>query len=95
MTKLDVLKNMRIGERIAEEEADRLETYFVETNQWNEIFDGEKVLIFGPKGAGKSALYALLRKRSDQLKARDIAVKFAATGSTTSVRDAADLLSIR
>ena len=77
MKKVDVLKGIRFGERIAEEEADRLETYFVETNQWNEIFHGEKDLIFGPKGAGKSALYALLRKRSDQLQARDISVVLA------------------
>lgn len=77
MRKIDLLRQLRFGERIAEEEADRLETYFVETNQWHEIFNGEKDLIFGPKGAGKSALYALLRKRSDQLEAKKIRVVLA------------------
>ena len=77
MRKIDVLRRLRFGERIAEEEADRLETYFVETNQWHEIYNGEKDLIFGPKGAGKSALYALLRKRSDQLALKNIKVVLA------------------
>ncbi len=68
---------MRLGERVAEEEVESLENYFVETNQWNEIFEGEKDLVFGPKGAGKSALYALVNKRSDKLRQRNVLVALA------------------
>lgn len=76
-TKLEVLKGIRLGQRVAEEEVDSLETYFIETNQWNEIFDGEKDLVFGPKGAGKSALYALVNKRSAILSSKNIIVTLA------------------
>ena len=72
MAKIDVLQAMRLGQRVAEEEVNSLETYFVETNQWNEIFDGHKDLVFGSKGAGKSALYALLQKRSARLSERSV-----------------------
>jgi hypothetical protein len=77
MDKVDVLKSIRMGQRVAEEEVDSLEEYFVETNQWNEIFDGHKDLVFGPKGAGKSALYTLLNTRSLKLRDRGILITLA------------------
>lgn len=77
LTKIEVLKAIRIGQRVAEEEVDSLEHYFIETNQWNEIFEGEKDLVFGPKGAGKSALYALVNKRSKSLSEKNIEVTLA------------------
>ena len=68
---------MRLGERVAEEEVNDLESYFVETNQWYEIFQGEKDLVFGSKGTGKSALYALINRRSDRLRERNVVVSLA------------------
>lgn len=65
--KLDVLKSIEIGERVAEEESDQLERYFVETDQWNQMFDGRIDVVYGPKGSGKSALYTLLNKKDGEL----------------------------
>lgn len=67
LSKLDVLKNIEIGERVAEEESDQLEKYFLETDQWNQMFDGKIDVVYGPKGSGKSALYTLLNKKDGEL----------------------------
>ena len=75
--KIDVLRNVRFGERIAEEELSDLEKYFVATDQWNRVFSGEVDIIYGPKGAGKSAIYALIDKRQNQLFDRNILVRSA------------------
>ena len=72
LTKRDVLANLSFGQRIAEDEADALVAYFVETDQWRKIISGEVDVVYGPKGSGKSALYALLRKSMDQLWERGI-----------------------
>lgn len=72
MEPLEVLKDLNFGERIAEEEADQLEHYFVETEQWRQILQGEKDIIYGMKGTGKSALYTLLLKREKYLQGRKI-----------------------
>jgi hypothetical protein len=61
-----ILQNVSFGERIAEED-NELEAYFVETNQWRRIVKGEIDIIYGPKGAGKSAFYFLLLKKRDEL----------------------------
>jgi hypothetical protein len=57
VSKKDILERVSFGKRIAEEEVDDLAQYFVETNQWRQIFAGEKDVVFGDKGAGKSAIY--------------------------------------
>ncbi|WP_316347421.1 P-loop ATPase, Sll1717 family [Desulfuromonas acetoxidans] len=67
LSKLNVLKNIEIGERVAEEESDQLEKYFLETDQWNQMFDGKIDVVYGPKGSGKSALYTLLNKKDSEL----------------------------
>jgi hypothetical protein len=46
------------GERVAEDETSALGQYFVETDQWDRIFDGKVDVIRGDKGSGKSAIYA-------------------------------------
>ena len=51
----------------AEAEGDRLQAYFVETDAWNQLSQGHVTVIKGLKGSGKSALYALLCLRSEQL----------------------------
>lgn len=42
MTKLEVLRATSFGKRIAEEEEDELESYFVETEQWRSILNGAR-----------------------------------------------------
>jgi hypothetical protein len=60
MNRLDLLKQMSFGSQVAEEEVSALASYFVETNQWARIANGDMDIIRGEKGAGKSAIYALL-----------------------------------
>lgn len=74
-TKLQTLRDTSFGFRIAEDETDALETYFVETESWRKLFSGEVDVVYGPKGSGKSALYTLLVKRSDQLFDRKVIAK--------------------
>jgi hypothetical protein len=67
MTVLAILKNVHFGQRVAEEETDQLSEYFVETDHWNQLLAGNVDVVYGPKGAGKSALYSLLVTRSSEL----------------------------
>lgn len=54
------LENVSFGDRVAENESERLANYFVSTQQWHALFTGKTDVVFGAKGAGKSALYTLL-----------------------------------
>jgi hypothetical protein len=72
--KKTVLKNLNLGERIAEQESSDLARYFVETEQWRRLHSGEVDIIYGAKGAGKSALYSLLAARDSQLFDRGIII---------------------
>jgi len=72
MKKYDILRSITFGQRVAEEETDVLGTYFVETDYWERLFRGEIDIVYGAKGAGKSALYALLLSRSDDLFDRNV-----------------------
>ena len=65
--KLAVLKVARFGERVAEDETHDLSTYFVETDQWRRLYNGSIDVIYGTKGAGKSALYSLLISKKNEL----------------------------
>ena len=67
-----VLATITFGQRIAEEEADDLVSYFVETDQWRKVIAGDVDVVYGPKGSGKSALYSLLRSKSEELIQRGI-----------------------
>jgi hypothetical protein len=58
--KLAVLQQVEFGQRVAEDEVALLGSYFVETESWPQIFDGEVDIGYGAKGVGKSALYSLL-----------------------------------
>jgi hypothetical protein len=62
-----VLRTLNFGHRIAEEERDYLARYFVETDQWRRMYSGEVDIVYGTKGAGKSALYFLLLDRAEDL----------------------------
>jgi hypothetical protein len=73
VTKLDVLRAITFGSRIAEDEPD-LNEYFVETELWRRIYAGEIDVVMGAKGSGKSAIYSLLQKRKDEFARRKIVV---------------------
>jgi hypothetical protein len=75
ISKIEILKKLRFGERIAEEELDQLERYFVATDQWSRVFSGEVDVVYGSKGAGKSAIYALIDKRQSELFDRGIIIR--------------------
>lgn len=63
----EVLRNLKLGSRVAEDEADTLANYFVETDQFRRLMQGEVDVVFGPKGAGKSAIYSALLGRDDDM----------------------------
>ena len=69
---LDLLLEANFGHRIAEDERDELEQYFVETDQWRRLFAGDIDVVYGAKGSGKSALYSLLVQKTDALFDRGI-----------------------
>jgi hypothetical protein len=66
-SKNDLLRGISFGQRIAEQEVDSLANYFVETEQWRKLISGSIDIVYGPKGAGKSALYSLLTSRENEL----------------------------
>tara|TARA_R110001583_G_scaffold131425_1_gene283159 strand:+ start:1044 stop:2507 length:1464 start_codon:yes stop_codon:yes gene_type:complete len=66
------LEEVTFGNQVAENEANALSTYFVETQAWKKLFNGEVDVIFGSKGAGKSALYTLLLNKKNSLYERNI-----------------------
>ena len=72
MTKQQVLRSIAFGQRVAEDETEDLGTYFVETDHWERLLRGEIDVVYGAKGAGKSALYALLLARRDVLFDRNV-----------------------
>lgn len=72
MDKQDILRATSFGHRVAEEETDVLSAYFVETDHWDRLFRGDIDVIYGAKGAGKSALYSLLLSRSGELFDRSV-----------------------
>lgn len=67
MTVLEVLRPVTFGQRVAEEEGEQLSAYFVETDHWHRLLSDHVDVVYGPKGAGKSALYSLLVARSNSL----------------------------
>lgn len=58
--KLELLRAIRVGQRVAEDEKNELSKYFVKTSQWHKLEANEIDVVYGAKGTGKSALYALL-----------------------------------
>jgi hypothetical protein len=65
--KTECLRHLTFGNQIAEEERDELKQYFVQTQAWTRILNGEVDIIYGPKGSGKSALYVLAQDHADDL----------------------------
>src|SRR5688572_23955292 len=73
-TKAQALAGLNFGQRVAEEESAELARYFVLTEQWRQLLAGDVDVVYGYKGAGKSALYASLLGRRDELFDRGILV---------------------
>lgn len=65
--KQEVLSQLRVGARAAENESDHIQDYFVETDQWKRVYSGEVDVVYGGKGSGKSAIYTLLSSRETDL----------------------------
>ena len=68
----EVLRHLTFGNRVAEEEADALSAYFVETDHWNRLYRGDIDVVYGTKGSGKSALYTLLNTKVNEMFDRNV-----------------------
>jgi hypothetical protein len=84
MNKKDLIQQITFGESIAELEYQKLKDYFLKTEIWKLIRNGSNDIIYGAKGAGKSALYTSIRNDNDTLFDEGILVSLAEnpTGST-------------
>src|SRR6202795_4942196 len=72
MDKIEVLRAIAFGHRVAEDETDVLSTYFVETDHWQRLYRGDIDIVYGPKGSGKSALYSLLLSKRTNIFRSDV-----------------------
>jgi hypothetical protein len=70
--KLAVLRALSFGNQVAEEEKDTLRDYFVVTNPWKKVYGGDVDIVYGSKGAGKSAIYVLIQEYEKELAKRGI-----------------------
>lgn len=61
-----ILADLSLGQSIAETD-EGLDRYFVNTHTFNVLIRGEKDIIAGDKGTGKTALYRTLVSRARQL----------------------------
>ncbi|MBN9592886.1 MAG: hypothetical protein J0I02_11725, partial [Alphaproteobacteria bacterium] len=67
MFKKEILAKTKFGEIIAEDERENLRAYFVETEFWRRVYGDAVDIIYGEKGAGKSAIYVLIDSLEDEL----------------------------
>jgi type II secretory ATPase GspE/PulE/Tfp pilus assembly ATPase PilB-like protein len=74
VAKILILKDINLGQRVAEEEADDLQKYFVKTAHWERLAEGNVDVVYGPKGSGKSALYTSLVQQAQSFEKRKIIV---------------------
>ncbi len=63
---LKILNELDFGNQVAEEEKDTLRSYFVETNPWKQVYKGTIDIVYGAKGAGKSAIYVLIQEHQNE-----------------------------
>jgi TolB-like protein len=64
---LDEIENLEFCERVEKEEPDNLERYFLESNQWDQVFDGNTDVVYGPKKAVNNASYTVFNKKDGKL----------------------------
>lgn len=67
MTKKELIERTSFGESIAELEAEKLNDYFFQSDFWKSLRGGTNDIVYGAKGAGKSALYTSLTNDIDSL----------------------------
>ncbi|RHX77460.1 P-loop ATPase, Sll1717 family [Leptospira yasudae] len=67
MKKEKIITLLNFGSRVAEEEMEHLQDYFVETDNWSRFLNGDIDIVYGAKGSGKSAIYLLLLKNKENL----------------------------
>ena len=60
----DLLASLSFGDPMAENEFQTLESYFLETDQYQRTLRGEVNLVVGRKGTGKTALFSQVRKQN-------------------------------
>jgi hypothetical protein len=84
MNKLELIQKVTFGESIAELEAQKLKDYFLKTEFWKLIRNGTNDIVYGGKGAGKSAIYTSITNDVDTLFDEGILVSIAEnpTGNT-------------
>jgi len=84
MTKKDLIQTISFGESIAELEAEKLKDYFFKTEYWRLLRNDTIDVIYGAKGAGKSALYTSVTNDVNSLFDENILVALAEnpTGNT-------------
>ncbi len=58
----ELLRKLKLGSSVAEHD-DALERYFIETDTFRALVSGEKDIIAGDKGTGKTAIYKILQTR--------------------------------
>ena len=64
---IELVRSISFGSRVAEDEADELRAYFVQTETWRQVREGEIDVVLAPKGSGKSAIYSMLLSEQDEL----------------------------
>ncbi|MBP7902205.1 MAG: hypothetical protein KA015_05260 [Spirochaetes bacterium] len=72
MDKKELISNLKLGSRVAEDERNELVKYFINTNQCKEFLDGDIDIVFGLKGSGKSALYIHLLNKTNAYLTKNI-----------------------
>lgn len=84
MNKLELIQKVTFGESIAELEAPKLKDYFLKTEFWKMIRNGTNDIVYGAKGAGKSAIYTSITNDIDTLFDEGILISIAEnpTGNT-------------
>jgi len=84
MKQKEILEKLSFGESIAELEAEKLKQYFFQTEYWKSIRNGSTDIVYGAKGAGKSAIYTSLLNDTNTLFDEGILISLAEnpTGNT-------------
>jgi len=77
MDKKTLLQKSSFGESIAELEAEKLKDYFLKTDYWLQVRNGTTDVIYGAKGAGKSAIYMSLVNDEGSLNDQGILISLA------------------
>lgn len=77
MDKKTILQESSFGESIAELEAEKLKDYFLKTDYWLQVRNGTTDVVYGAKGAGKSAIYMSLVNDEDTLNNQGILISLA------------------